>query len=211
MRRLLTFGPVSVRVRRLDAAPPIPALRSMKRRVLNGMTALSLLLCVAVVALWVRTYWVRDRVFSEQIGHVQDRPVFTSWCMEANRGRVCVDFYRNKVTTKPPDQPVPGFDTRWTRLAWPSQPGAPAWPGTLGFWFDAKADGRGYRARAAIMPLWLPAVLFAALPAWRYIRRDRRLARLGRLRLCTQCGYDLRATPDRCPECGTMAVAPTGQ
>ena len=32
----------------------------MVRRLFNVLTALSLLLCAAVVALWVRSYWVRE-------------------------------------------------------------------------------------------------------------------------------------------------------
>ena len=34
----------------------------MKRRLLNLLTILSLLLCVAAVALWIRSYWAGDEL-----------------------------------------------------------------------------------------------------------------------------------------------------
>ncbi len=51
------------------------------------------------------------------------------------------------------------------------------------------------------LPLWLPVLMFAIAPAWplssRYRRRKRK-----KLGLCLKCGYDLRESKDRCPECG---------
>ena len=58
-----------------------------------------------------------------------------------------------------------------------------------------------YSTRAVWGPTWALAVVFAALPAGRVVRWGwrRRRRRAG---LCAACGYDLRATPERCPECG---------
>jgi hypothetical protein len=55
----------------------------------------------------------------------------------------------------------------------------------------------------------VPAAATAVMPsAWVLVawmsHRRRTLRR--RRNQCTACGYDLRATPSRCPECGTMAA-----
>ena len=57
------------------------------------------------------------------------------------------------------------------------------------------------RVRHAIACPTLAVLPVLALLRW---RRDRRRFAHG---LCQRCGYDLRATPDRCPECGTAARA----
>ena len=68
------------------------------------------------------------------------------------------------------------------------------------------------RAQVGPMSLAVPAALSiaAALPgcvaaAMRW--RRRRLQRLRAENRCVQCGYDLRATRERCPECGRLAAS----
>jgi len=51
------------------------------------------------------------------------------------------------------------------------------------------------------VPIWMPAAMLALLLIFsvRWLRAESCKAREG---LCRRCGYDLRASTDRCPECG---------
>jgi hypothetical protein len=72
----------------------------------------------------------------------------------------------------------------------------------------AASDGTVQRFRSIWLPLWPPVVVAGAIVAAWFRRRvipDRR-AKAG---LCIACGYDLRASQERCPECGTAPKATT--
>jgi hypothetical protein len=64
----------------------------------------------------------------------------------------------------------------------------------------------GWVRRVIQVPYWL--VLLVPLSALAVVtRRHRRYARLAS-GCCVACGYDLRATPRRCPECGAVPTGP---
>jgi hypothetical protein len=63
--------------------------------------------------------------------------------------------------------------------------------------FGATVDRFG----VVVVPCWFVAVLAALLPGAWVVRHDRRVRRRIE-RYCEACGYDLRGSPGRCPECG---------
>jgi hypothetical protein len=58
------------------------------------------------------------------------------------------------------------------------------------------------------IPYWFVVAVSLAPLALRVRRHI--AARIRRPGLCPNCGYDLRATPDRCPECGAVPPVPRG-
>lgn len=82
------------------------------------------------------------------------------------------------------------------------------WRETVRFEFSTQAyrasNGGSIVARSVRVPLWCPILLLAVGPT---LALQRRLTRRRRRRAgaCPQCGYDLRQSPERCPECGAAA------
>jgi hypothetical protein len=224
----------------------------MKRLLLNLVTALSLLLCVAVCVLWVRSYWVPEEWSTAYPLPGKHLPGdYRTWerhrFVASSRGRLV--FFENDFPDPidpPMSRPKPPVGYRRGTFLGDMQPDSigigiggatpkgrqsvslagfgyasvPAQvvpapsppvpvPGTPGAYFG---DGTFAGQRLLTLPLWLPALLTALLPAVRAWRWRARRARARRAAAgaspCPRCGYDLRATPDRCPECGRVAMPP---
>lgn len=97
------------------------------------------------------------------------------------------------------------FNSEHTRFqAFPDPPGFR--PYLWDHWQTNPAVGVKEDHFEAGMPLWFFLLIFTFAPIlwianW---RRDHHITVAVKRRICAACGYDLRATPDRCPECGKI-------
>ena len=190
----------------------------MIRRLFTLLAALSLLLCIATAALWVRSLFVSDRLVSSLF---EDDQEWTFWRQSGLRIGLGEIGILSDVQAGPRGQMRQNIETQYSlrglgpvqRLSYSSSP--PERPytevakdGRWGFrWWRRTIGQAGTRPRATgfavVMPLWPITFLSMTLPSiWIVQWRKRR--RRSRLNLCPQCSYDLTAnTSGTCPECGS--------
>jgi hypothetical protein len=169
------------------------------RRLFTILAALSLMLCIATAVIWVRSAWRNDMIcrWTPRWGS----SVTSSW------GRVSFAYTRYYRVLHPTAA------SRWIRISAPRSGTEQPRDGILGFsygsmnwvYLGSTTGLPSERTTDMSVPHWFVMGVAAVLPSL-WFRRRRRIIQRGVLGLCMACGYDLRASKERCPECG-MAMA----
>jgi hypothetical protein len=180
---------------------------AMRLHPLSIIAWTSLLLLVVTIVLWVGSYksgkWIQ---WSWLAMSQEDRTIDVYW----STGRVGVAYtYYGAAAGSPDADAVIGFSAN-------VRPGSPTdnanrtivWdPENVilhrgGFFLGRVAIPTFYVETRVQLPFWSITILLLVIPAvkyWRWHLRGKAL----RENVCLICGYDLRASPQVCPECGT--------
>lgn len=161
-------------------------------RLYSTVAAISLLLCVTAVALWARSMSRWDRLAF------------------AGQSVVCevmseVGFLDVSFARRPQEYP-----TGWLLQSYPLSADERRKFSILRPTFGLEF----YRLHSVPfsgvkISYWALVLLTALLPIRAGLAKLRRRRRAAS-GLCSACGYDLRASPDRCPECGAVPVGSAG-
>jgi hypothetical protein len=178
----------------------------MDRTLRQALTlALSLILCLLLFACWMRSYWVIDALSwgsataDHQLSSGGGRLIYAD--AQWPNGRAPFAARHDRTSRAAPlwfENPTHsdgfrllGFE--YSREVLPDSTNLHAW-----FFIPAW--------RVIAIPYWAPFAFFSMHPLARRLAASRR-ARRRRRGLCVACGYDLRASRARCPECGAIAAA----
>ena len=180
-------------------------LRALKKRLIQFLVGFSVALFLATAALWVRSYFRFDSAGTNP--HVRKADAF--W-FTTSKGTIFVHYQVGGMFPAQKRFYHFSYQRTFSQLDVFGDYRSDAFPyfvkKTLGnFGYFHVAD-RWEQIYGLVMPLWALCVIFAIGPlaaGARYFKvaRGKKWAARGQ---CAACGYDIRATPARCPECGSV-------
>jgi hypothetical protein len=202
-----------------------PAPRGQRRHRVRSWVwrlavGISVLLFGTAIVLWTRSHASPVRYTLRDVDAMR-RP-YSRWTIGWSQGGwgVMVQDRRPDVPVKAAASPGGGArvesDAGW-HVEWlgdapyPALGQASSAANRLGFYHSYRRDGTYAYALTIVAPFWSLALVFGVLPTWALAGALRRRLRKPRRGHCDGCGYDLRASPDRCPECGEVVAASWGE
>lgn len=206
----------------------------MRSRLVKVASLLSFVLCLLLIGAWVRSYFVFDTIAwttaTKEMRWVAGHPtaklvkvtaakdVALRWDVLSSGGCIGVGRHYSGALNEA-DRPLVQMGWQWKRE---DAPGnlfgvTDTWHERLGFYYytaqwrihDGPMENRysGWMwlldDKVIALPYWMLVLVTGLAPGWwsvGWLQKQKR-ARTNR---CSTCGYDLRATPERCPECGTV-------
>jgi hypothetical protein len=173
------------------------------------LCATSLLLFMATAVLWIRGWRGGDTIVLNHLRTREGKWVSGTWQLQTWGSGLELNHTEWELPRQwNADRPQMSSPLKfgWTARGPSTMPAvasnAPWWE-RMGLIYRSGSSA-SYTAWFVRSPFWLMLTLGATSPSimlFRHWQSRRRRARQG---LCKRCGYDLRATPDRCPECGTV-------
>jgi hypothetical protein len=193
------------------------------RRILFPMLCLMSILCALTTILWIRSYSGSDFISRNKPTKVEPHALTSQrHALTFTRGSIRLSSEEHTYFPHTTTIPVQSVDqpAHWGygrlgvgHLHWDDAPARSLW-NRLGFYSYETGFMTSFSdssEKIIAFPAALPAILFA-IPPVLLLRRLLKQHRRRRANLCPHCGYDIRATPVQCPECGqTIAVNHSAQ